>query len=169
MNRILSMVPYVFFSLFLLVGLAVLGMAGRAWWKSNLVEAWPTTSGTLLARELAEDSDSDGTTYRVKVRYAYTVAGRRYESDRLAFGYMGTSGQASHQAIYDKLSSGNTVQVRYDPADPSQAALAYGMNKSILMVMLFGGVWTMFVLGLMLFFLLGGMSDTQLLERLIVR
>lgn len=170
MNRVLSMVPYVFFSLFLLVGLAVLGLAaGRAWRKSNLIEAWPATSGTLLAWELVEDSDSDGTTYRDKLRYACTVAGRRYEPDRLAFGYMGASGEASYQTIYDKRSTGNTVQARYDTADPSQATLAYGMNKSNLMVKLFGGAWRMFVLGLVLFFLLRGMSDTQLLERLIVR
>lgn len=160
---------FAFFALFLVIGLTVLGYGARAWWKSHQVAEWPTVQGTLLEREFSEESDSDGTTYRAKVRYTYTVAGRRYDSDRLAFGYMASSGRASHQAIYDKLMRGETVRVRYDPDNHAEAALVYGLNNSTRMLIVFGAVWTMFTLGLMLLFRIGNAADAQLVERLIVQ
>lgn len=165
----MSVVFFAFFALFLAIGLAMLGYGARVWWKSNRVAEWPTVQGTLLERELTQDSDSDGTTYRVKVRYAYTVGSYDFQSDRIAFGYMGSSGRASHQAIYDKLMRGETVRVRYDPADHTQAALVFGLNNSTLMLIIFGTVWTMFTLGLMLLFWIGSRPDALLVERLIVQ
>lgn len=169
MTRTSSIVFNAFFLLFLAIGLAMLGFAGRAWWKSTQVAQWPSVEGDLLQRSLDENSNSDGSTWKVKVRYAYTVAGRRYEADRLAFGYVGSSGQASHQAIYDKLVRGDRVRVRYNPEDPAEAALAHGLNKSTLTVAMFGLVWTGFTLGLMVLIHLGNAADTALIDRLIVR
>ena len=169
MKRIPIVVPTLFFALFLVIGLAMLGFAGRAWWKSTQVAQWPSVEGEWLQRSLAENSDSDGSTWQVKVRYAYTVAGRRYEADRVAFGYVGSSGQAGHQAIYDKLMSGDHVRVRYNPDNPAEAALAHGLNKSTVMLAVFGLVWTGFTLGLMVLVGLTGSADTALIDRLIVR
>ncbi|MGN6150954.1 MAG: DUF3592 domain-containing protein [Lysobacteraceae bacterium] len=169
MKRTSPLVLIAFFALFVSVGLAMLGFAGRAWWKSTQVEQWPSVEGELLERSLAENSDSDSTTWQVKVRYAYTVAGRRYEGDRIAFGYVGSSGKASHQAIYDRLMRGERVRVRYNPADPAEAALAHGLNKSTLMLAMFGLVWTGFTLGLMVLVHLGNSADTALIDRILVR
>ncbi len=170
MSRISSVFVFLFFLIFLAVGLGLLGFGARGWWKSNQASDWPTTQGTLLERDIIDDSDSDGgTTYRVKVRYAYTVAGRHLESERLAYGYAGSSGRESHQAIYDKLTRGESVRVRYNPEDPAEAVLAYGLNNSTLMLMVFGVVWTMFTVGLIVLTRIGTAVDTQLIERLIVQ
>ena len=93
---------YAFFALFLSVGLGILGFGVRSLLKSNRVEQWPTTWGALEQRELVESSDSDGSTWRVQVRYRYRVAGIEHMSDRLAFGYVGSSARETHQAILDK-------------------------------------------------------------------
>lgn len=164
-----GIVLYLFFGVFLAVGLGILGTGVRAWIKSNAVGDWPSTWGTLTERELVESSDSDGTTYRVKVRYLYRVAGVEYASDRIAFGYSGSSGYASHRALHDKLASGDSVQVRYNPQAPAEAALAHGFNRSTLFLLIFGGVWTLFTVGLFALFFLSERPDTALLERVIVR
>lgn len=140
MKRIPTVVPTLFFALFLVIGLAMLGFAGRAWWKSTQVEQWPSVEGEWLQRSLAENSDSDGSTW-----------------------------QAGHQAIYDKLMSGDHVRVRYNPRNPAEAALAHGLNKSTVMLAVFGLVWTGFTLGLMVLVGLTGSADTALIDRLIVR
>lgn len=158
-----------FFGLFLLVGLAMLGAAGRSWWKSSQVEGWPVTDGEVIERDLGVDSDSDGTAYRAVVRYRYTVAGRSYESDRIAFGYAGSSGRDAHEAIHAALSRSDRIGVRYNPDDPAESALAYGLNRSTVMLMVFGIVWTFFTLGLATLFWLSGSRDVALVERLIVR
>ncbi|MFZ5638836.1 MAG: DUF3592 domain-containing protein [Pseudomonadota bacterium] len=160
---------YLFFGLFLAVGLGILGTGVRAWIKSNAVGGWPSTWGTLTERELVESSDSDGTTYRVKVRYLYRVAGVEYAADRIAFGYGGSSGYASHRALHEKLASGDAVQVRYNPRAPGEAALAHGFNRSTLFLLIFGTVWTLFTVGLFALFFLSERPDTALLERVIVR
>jgi hypothetical protein len=164
-----GVVLYLFFALFLAIGLGLLGFAVRSLSKSQQVEAWPKTWGTLMARELVESSDSEGTTYRVQVRYRYTVAGRDYESDRIAFGYAGSSAHATHVAIHEKLLRGDTVQVRYNPADPAEAALVYGLHQSTVFLLIFGGVWTIFTLGLFSLFLISARPDAAMLERLIVQ
>lgn len=163
------LVLYAFFALFLAVGLGILGFGVRSLLKSRQVEQWPTTWGTLERRELVESSDSDGSTWRVEVLYRYRVAGVEHASERLAFGYAGSSARQTHQAILDKLMGGDTVLVRYDRDDPAEAALVYGLHQSTVFMLIFGGVWTMFTLGLFSLFFLSGRPDTALLERLIVQ
>ncbi len=169
MRRISTIMLIAILAFFLAIGVAMLGFAGRAWWQSNQVGAWPATEGVLLERALEDNSDSDSTTYRVKVRYVYTVAGREYQADRIAYGYTGSSGRESHKAIYDKLMRGDRVSVRYDPANPSEAALAYGLNNATIMLLLFGAVWTIFTIGVMCLIRIDSSSDMALIERLIVR
>jgi hypothetical protein len=169
MRRISPVMLIVFLVLFLAPGLAMLGFAGRAWWKSNQVASWPATEGTLIERTLEDSSDSDGTTYRVKVRYVYTVVGREYQADRIAYGYTGSSGRESHKAIYDKLMRGDRVRVRYDPANPAEAALAHGLNQSTIMLLLFGAMWTSFIIGAVLLIWIDSSGDMVLIDRLIVR
>jgi hypothetical protein len=167
-NRIMPLFVYLFFAAFLAIGLAILGVGVRALWQSQQVHTWPTVQGMLLERKLVED-DSDGSTYHVAVKYAYLVNGSRYESDRLAYGYSASSGRRSHQAILDKLMRGETVRVHYNPAKPSEAALAYGLNHSTLVVLMFGAIWTIFTLGLFALFVINSVSDTRLIDRLFVQ
>ena len=164
-----SMAMLFFFCLFFAVGFVILGFGAHALWKSKQVETWPTTWGTWLERDFVEDSDSDGTTYRVVARYAYTVAGTDYMSERIAFGYTASSGHDMHRALYDRVMSGESVRVRYNPLDPAEAALAGGFNKSTLFLLIFGGVWTIFTLGMFLLMRLTGSADGGMLEQLLVR
>lgn len=164
-----GVVLYLFFAVFLTIGLGILGFGVRSLMKSQQVEDWPKTWGTLLQRELVESSDSDGTTYRVEVRYRYAVAGREYESDRIAFGYTGSSAHGTHVAIHRRLLDGDTVQVRYNPADPAEAALVHGLHQSTIFMLIFGGVWTIFTVGLFSLFFISARPDAAMLERLIVR
>ena len=87
----------------------------------------------------------------------------------IAFGYVGSSGRDAHQAIHDALSRSDRIGVRYNPGNPSESALAYGLNRSTVMLMVFGIVWTFFTLGLATLFWLGESRDVALVERLIVR
>ncbi len=164
-----GLVLFLFFGLFFAVGVAILGFGVRSLWKSQQVGHWPTTWGTFLERELLSDSDSDGTTWRVQVRYAYRVAGVEYISDRVAFGYAGSSGYEAHRAIHEKLMRGDSVKVRYNPDQPAEAALADGLNFSTVFLLIFGTVWTLFTLGLFSLFFLSNRADTGMLERLIVQ
>ncbi len=157
-----------FFGLFLAVGFGILGWGLNALNMSRQAEHWPTTPGTVTASDFIVDSDSEGATYRTKVSYTYNALGREIAGDKIAFGYSGSSSEKFHRDIYNALPAGAQVAVRYDPSKPERAVLSFGVNQSIKFLLIFGAVWTMFTLGMVAMFWLGGQGATTLLENMVV-
>ena len=69
--------------------------------------------------------------YVPRISYEYTVHGRRYTGDRLAFGFGNRSPQAA-QALTRRYRSGRPVRVFYDSANP---------ERSVLMPGFWGNLW----------------------------
>ena len=137
-----------FFGLFLAVGVGVLGYGLRSYHYGKQAEHWPTVPGTIITSDLDINSDDDGTTYQAKVEYRYTPDMIERTGKTIAFGYSGSSGERFHREIYETLPVGAQVAVRYDPGKPDRAVLSYGVNRSIVLLLIFGSVWTMFTLGI---------------------
>ncbi len=155
-----------FLAVFLLVGLLILGLGLRSWQQNQQVQHWATTTGELLQREL-EARPGKTTTYRLQVRYRYRVGGQDFESSRFAFGYEGSRGDLeNHQRILQKLHQGHRVTVYYDPQDPRQAVLSHGLNRGSLVLLVFGGVWTLFTLGLAVLLWMSRGVDQAILQHL---
>lgn len=159
----------IFMSVFYLIGFGLLGYGLWAARRSTQVANWPTTQGNLTKVSLAEKSDDDGATYEVQVEYTYTVAGQAHSSSRLAFGYAASSNQKAQSEIYEKLKAAKSVDVRYDPDNPTASALSYGIHGSIRIILVFAVTWLGFVLGCTLFWILMSISDKVLLENLSLR
>jgi hypothetical protein len=161
------------FSLFIGVFFAVgFGLLGYGLWsarRSTQAGTWPTAPATITSLEIRENSDSDGTTYEVKVVYAYTVDGVSYEGSRLAFGYGGSSGREAHEEIHRKLKEAKTVAARYNPSKPSVSCLSFGLHRSIQITLAFAVTWLLFVIGFTLLFWLFSRRDGVLLENLLVQ
>ena len=157
-----------FFGLFLAVGLAILGFGLRSLSLSKQAEDWPTAQGRIVSSDFVTDTDDDGTTYRTKLSYDYNVAGTDYTGDKIAFGYSASSGHAFHREIYEALPVNSQVAVRYDAGNPARAVLAFGVNQSILFLLIFGGVWTLFTLGMAAMFWLGEKGAGGLLQNIII-
>ena len=138
-------VSVVFLTIAYLLGFGLLGYGCWGLWRSTRAASWPTTPGALTRAELYVDNSGDSTTYQVKVAYRYTVKGVTYRGSRLAFGYAGDSGRATHEALHKKLRAVNHVSVRYDPSDPSVSCLACGPHRSVLIVLAFGATWVLLV------------------------
>jgi hypothetical protein len=157
-----------FMSVFYLVGFGILGYALWSAWRSTQAAAWPTTPGTIKELSLQENSDSEGTSYEVKVKYAYMVDGVAYEGSRLAFGYTASSGKQAHNQIHQKLKNAKTVAVRYDPSDPSVSCLSFGMHRSIQIGLAVAFTWLAFVFGFTLIWWMLSRDDNVLLNNLSV-
>ncbi|MCC9626808.1 DUF3592 domain-containing protein [Blastopirellula sp. JC732] len=156
-----------FISIFYIVGFAFLG--GTIWiaWHSLRAGNWPTTPATITDLDIISQSDGEGgDSYEVKVAYTYEVLGKQYEGSRLAYGYGGSSGREAHQQIFDRLQNANAVAVRYDPGDPAQSCLSYGIHRSIQIGLAFAATWLLFVFGFTLLFWLFSLPDTALLRNL---
>jgi hypothetical protein len=153
-----------FFSIFFAVGLGMFGYSLYSIKKSNEVATWPMVIGRITSSEMTSNSDSDGTTYRVKVSYDYSVMGQIHHGDRIAFGYSGSSGHEAHQQILERLPAGRQVEVRYHPEKPQEAALAYGFHRSTKFTLAFSITWLLFTSGVALMFWLFSRPDQALLD-----
>lgn len=156
-----------FFSVFFAIGFLILGIGLYSLRMSYLAKHWPTTEGKITVCEVKESKDSDSTTFEAIVKYGYVVAGRSYEGDRIAFGYSGSSLRSAHQEIADRLTGVKTVLVRYDPKDASRSVLTYGINRSTIILLVFGATWVLFVTGLTLLCSTITQSDYGILRTLV--
>lgn len=86
---------------------------------------WPGTVGRVL-KSRVEVSGGDHTSVRPYVLYEYLVAGQRYEGQQIRAGDKFMTTYTSRQAYdtVDLYPVGSEVTVYYDPANPSESALA---------------------------------------------
>ncbi len=135
------------FGMLFAVGFGIIGWGVYCVFKSQKASCWPFVLGTMNICEIKKTGDVDGITYRVHVYYSYRVNDRQYHGNRIAFGYSGTNKHAEHAALYDKLSRASNVIIRYNPSNPSDSVLTYGLNLSTIRILAFGIMWLLFVIG----------------------
>jgi hypothetical protein len=112
--------------------MAVRGIVMQA--RSN---GYRSAQGTVLESRVDVSRDSEGgTSYTPKVKYAYTVNGRRHEGNRMRYG-MQSSGRKRAQAFVQAHSPGTALTVYYDPAEPSESVLETGVGGTDLYMFLF--------------------------------
>lgn len=110
-------------------GLGVfLGMMAYAQWRmSRTATGWPATPGTVMRSEVHEERDNASgvrsTSYRPIVEYAYTVAGNEYRSAQVRLNVAAAGPKAWADSMTAKYPQGRTVNVRFDPENPSNAVL----------------------------------------------
>lgn len=110
-------------------------------WRALESSDWVEVPCTILESRVGESSDSDGTTYRVEVRFAYhfragdlehDASAPRYESARYDFGDgIYSSGYEDKQAEVARLAPGTTTTCRVDPQNPGEAVLHGGLPADV--------------------------------------
>ena len=131
---------------------------------ANQAKTWPTTEGTIKSSTCAYYYVmSESSSYFTHVNYSYTVAGKSYQGDRIAFGYSGSWWRKPNQKIADRLSSATTVLVRYNPDKPSMAVLSCGLNGSTVRT-LFTGSWLLLMTAVIVRHALRSQSKTGMLS-----
>lgn len=103
----------------MLVGLAFVALA--LWLRSRAHESqfWPAVDGVVLESRV---DDKHLEFMKPILRYRYSVSGRQYVGQRVAFSGHGVS-RAAIAALIAPYAVGAQVQVHYDPAQPSRAVL----------------------------------------------
>jgi hypothetical protein len=69
----------------------------------------------------------------VEVYYSYQIIDQKYSSSLIAFGYIGSNIYKNNKAIYQVLSKAKTIQAYVNPASPTEAVIAKGLNNFILL------------------------------------
>ncbi|MEM7350536.1 MAG: DUF3592 domain-containing protein [Acidobacteriota bacterium] len=113
-----------FFGVFAIAGLA---SAYFLTWKplSGLLEArtWEAKECVILSSRVAENRSSDGTTYRVEMRYSYETEWGSYEGDRYNFSIGSSSGYENKAQIVAVHPPGSETTCYVDPDDPTRSVI----------------------------------------------
>jgi len=96
---------------------------------SLLATQWPKTPGEVAYAGVDEDYDgSEGSTYKPIIEFKYTVRGKEYTSNRLAFGFMYTGFKFLATDICRKYSNRPNIMVSYNSKKPQNSVLLTGLR-----------------------------------------
>jgi Protein of unknown function (DUF3592) len=88
---------------------------------------WPRAAGVITSSHLVTGSFKQMKGYRGVINYRYQVGSAEYSGSRLSFGRDHLAVRDAWQKVLDAYPAGKTVDVYYDPKDPSFAILEPGL------------------------------------------
>ncbi len=121
-----------------LIVLAIIGVAltflGSVKLKNALAtNKWPVTKGTITSAEV-----SGAVKYYPSIKYAYTVDGVEYTSDRISNMNFNTKKRSVAEAVVNKYPLGSETKIYYNRSDPSASLLEPGINTGNILLLAFG-------------------------------
>lgn len=145
-----------FFGVFLAVGGGLLYvLVARPVTQYVQARSWDAVPCRIISSEVHENSDSDGSTYRVDVRYSYSVGGQDFVGDRYRFLRFSSSGRDGKAKTVADLRANPSQTCWVNPANPSDAVLIrspgwemlFGIIPLIFFLVGLGGVYAAFQRG----------------------
>ena len=120
--RVIAAANFIFCGLFVLFSLPFL------WHQVQVLRNWPEVDAQVLRSEVvSEPSAGHEMLYRAKLQVLYTVSGNPIISDLTSF--ESTNYKATLRRT-EQLPVGSHHAVRYDPANPAQARVGAGWNRT---------------------------------------
>jgi hypothetical protein len=110
-------------SVFVVIGVALAGWAGRVVWRGWRARRWPAAPGQVIGFDFREGRGRRGRPYigHLELRYRYAVGGAAFEGRRVGFGLEHETPSAA--LAPDRVTLGTPLIVYYDPRDPGEAVL----------------------------------------------
>ena len=124
-------------------------------------ENWDKGTATITSSEIekteSRSKDAQGftqtsTSYSVRVKYSYTVEGSNYEGNTVGFGTMSHNERSDAQEELKFYPKGKTIDVYYDPENPSDSVLNKGVFWPmyivivVMVIILIVSIWASFAL-----------------------
>jgi hypothetical protein len=115
-----------FFSFFILIGLALIGWTIFSYRKAQEALSWPTASGKILSSALRHEKGGEISGYEPEILYKYQAYGVHHIADVIQFGGIPLSPKKEAQRIVEQYPIGREITVYFNPNKPAQAVLEPG-------------------------------------------
>ena len=124
-------------------------------------ENWDKGTATITSSEIekteSKSKDAQGFTqtsisYSVRVKYSYIVEGSNFDGNTVGFGTMSHNERSDAQEELKSYPKGKTIDVYYDPENPSDSVLNKGVFWPmyivivVMVIILIGSIWASFAL-----------------------
>ncbi|MBI2423888.1 MAG: DUF3592 domain-containing protein [Candidatus Hydrogenedentes bacterium] len=127
-------------------------------------QSWETVPCTILSSEIETSSSDDGATYRIRIKYTYTIDGNTFDGDDYNFLDYASSGLARKQRVVDQYPPGSSAACHVNPNEPGQSVLSIALGPGYF-VGLFGLIFAAVGAGLMFAGTRGGKMHEARLAR----
>ena len=140
--------------IFLGVGLWMInkGMQSENWEKGTAAITSSEIEKTESKSKDAQGFTQTSTSYGVSVEYSYTVEGSNYVGNTVGFGTMSHNERSDALEELKSYPKGKTIDVYYDPENPSDSVLNKGVFWPmyivivVMVIILIGSIWASFAL-----------------------
>jgi len=126
-RRIFGVFGLAFGSIFLIIGLGVMGAAAKRGLKQRATSDWPSLEGTIVSTDLRK-SDENGA--ESPLMYEFDLNGKIYRSTRVAFIDRSNIDYNDWIQLANGLPREGAVTVYYDPEQPNESVLISGDVKA---------------------------------------
>lgn len=119
------------------MGLVALLMAIGFYRRAREAQSWPKATGKVIVSKVESYQDTQGDDrarrlHRPVIEFAYGVDGKDYRSRQLQLGVQTGGSESWAKTVKAKYPVGSAVEVRYDPANPANAALENPIGMTLL-------------------------------------
>ena len=133
--RLLAAANFIFAILFVIIGVPFF------WRQWQVLRNWPETDAQVIRSEVVAQPLGQDNFYRAKLQVVYTVASQPMVTDLTSFQ------SKNYEATLERTEQfpvGSHHPIRYDPANPSQARIGAGWNKTFFALPIMVGVTGLF-------------------------
>lgn len=98
--------------------------------KASEAANWPAVQAIVVSSQVLHGCGRGNSSY-AEIRYAYTIAGNRYENDRVKYGMPECGSESAAQQLVDRYPVGTSVTVRVNPLSPVDSVIMVGEVGSV--------------------------------------
>jgi hypothetical protein len=133
--RLIAAANFIFALLFVIIGLPFF------WRQWQVLRNWPQTDAQVIRSEVVAHTLGHDNFYRAKLQMVYTVAGQPIVAELTSFESKNYEATVQRSEQYPV---GSHHPIRYDPANPFQARVGAGWNRTFFALPLIVGIAAMF-------------------------
>ncbi len=152
-----------FITPFVLIGIGTFGLALYQFGKVAQARNWTPVHAKVLSVEMVSSSDSESTSYKVEMKYKYSVSSQTFMGSSVSFN-SGMNNIEHYGELYNALNQSQVIQIYVNENDPAESVVIRGVTNAMIGMLIFSIMWN----SLLLTFLLRALKRKLEMKKVLV-
>jgi hypothetical protein len=152
-----------FITPFVLIGIGTFGLALYQFGKVAQARNWTPVHAKVLSVEMVSSSDSESTSYKVEMKYKYSVSSQTFMGSSVSFN-SGMNNIEHYGELYNVLNQSQVIQIYVNENDPAESVVIRGVTNAMIGMLIFSIMWN----SLLLTFLLPALNRKLEMKKVLV-
>ncbi|MFD1001590.1 DUF3592 domain-containing protein [Ohtaekwangia kribbensis] len=152
-----------FITPFVLIGIGTFGLALYQFGKVAQARNWTPVHAKVLSVEMVSSSDSESTSYKVEMKYKYSVSSQTFMGSSVSFN-SGMNNIEHYGELYNVLNQSQVIQIYVNENDPAESVVIRGITNAMIGMLIFSIMWN----SLLLTFLLPALNRKLEMKKVLI-